>query len=171
MEKHLADIHQSLQALIGLHRQLLEVVRKEREALVQADLAGIQEATFTKEALVEQIRAEDSRRARALAEISLALRMPVRELSLGNLVITVQGSHSAQAEQLRSSFNALQVLTRRIAEQNQYNRELIERSLEHVHNMKQNVLGESVPAAGTYGAQGQKLNRGASGARWISQEA
>ncbi len=171
MEKYLTEIHQSLQALIGLHRQLLETVRREREALTQADLSGIQEATFAKEALIEQIRNVDAARTRSLAELALSLKRPMRELTLTNIVISVQTMFPKHADQLRSSYNALQVLTDRISEQNGYNRELIERSLEHVHNMKQNVLGESVPASSTYSAQGQKVNRGASGARLISQEA
>ncbi len=171
VEDNLAQIHQSMQTMIGLHRQLLELVRQEREALTQADLQGVQQATYAKEALIEQIRAEESRRAKPLAGLALALRKPVADLSLNQLIILVQGTQSRQAEALRVAYQALQVLTGRIIEQNDYNRGLIERSLEHVQQMKHNVLGESVPASNSYGSHGQRVNRATSGARLLSQEA
>ena len=171
MEKSLVQIHASLQKLIGLHRQLLDVVRAEREALTQASLSGIQEATCAKEALVETIRIEESARIKEVAAIAMALMTPARELTLSNLIIAVQTSHPKLSEQLRSSYNALLVLTQRIAEQNRYNSELIARSLGHLYQMKNNVLGEAVPAAATYGSHGKKVNPTTSAARLISQEA
>lgn len=170
MEKNLSDIYQVLQKLIGLHRQLMETVRLEHEALVAADLKGIQETTCAKEALIQAIRSRELERMRATSELSLSWKRPLRELTLPNLIIAVQGGDPAAAEQLRSSYNALSVMVSRIAEQNEANRRLVERSLEHVGNMKKNVLGEAQAAAATYTPQGQKTT-GPGGSRLISKEA
>ena len=50
------------------------------------------------------------------------------------------------------------------------NKLLVERSLAHVHEMKKNVLGESVPHTDTYNPRGQKA-AAAAGARFVSKEA
>jgi flagellar biosynthesis/type III secretory pathway chaperone len=163
-------LHEALQKLIGLHRQLLDSVRLEREALTAASLKDIQDATFAKQALIEAIRQAETERLRATGELAIAWKRPVKDLTLGEIVIAVQGRDAKTAETLRSSLNALNLLIKRIREQNDDNRGLVERSLEHVHQMKRNVLGEAVPNTGTYTQQGQK-NPATGGARLISKEA
>lgn len=156
MDKNLAPVYQTLQKLIGLHRQLLDVVRLEREALVNADLNGVQESTYAKEGLIEGIKQQESERLKALTLYAVATKRPLKELTISNLIIQVQGTDLKAAELLRSSWNALTTLIQRIAEQNKYNGELVAKSLEHVRHMKKNVLGESTPHTETYNPQGQK---------------
>ncbi len=170
VEKLLDRIYQSLQKLIGLHRQLLETVRMEHEALAHAQLKEIQEAVCAKEALIAAIRQKESERVKCIAELALYLKRPARDLTLPEIIIAIQGTQRAKAEQFRSAFNALTILVQRIREQNDENRGLVERSLDHVQNMKKNVLGESVPRSDVYTNQGQKTG-GLSGARLISREA
>ena len=50
------QIYETLQRLTGLHRQLMDTVRMEREALVAADIKGIEDATLAKQALIEAIQ-------------------------------------------------------------------------------------------------------------------
>lgn len=170
MEKPLKDIYEALQKLLGLHRQLLDTVRMEREALVNADLKGIEDATRAKQALIEAIRIAESERLKRLGSLALAWKKPVTQLSLLNIAIAIQVAEPKGAEQLRSVHGALQLLIQRIGEQNLENQALIERSLVHIHEMKRNVLGESVPAANTYSARGEPRNS-TGGARLISKEA
>jgi hypothetical protein len=166
----LQPIHASLQRLIGLHRQLLDVCRVEREALVQAELKQIQDVTFTKQELVEAIRKTESERIQQVADLAMAWKKPVRELSLSNLIVLIQGQDAKGAEQFRSALNALTVLIQRITEQNNDNKALVERSLCNVNEMKRNVLGEAVPKSNTYTAHGQRAGV-TGGARLFSQEA
>jgi flagellar biosynthesis/type III secretory pathway chaperone len=169
-DKNLSSIFQTLQKLVGLHRQLMENVRFEREALTNADLKGVQETTFAKEALVEQIRQQESARLKATAELALTWKRPFKELTLTNIIIAIQARDPKGAEQFRGVYNALTILIQRIREANEYNRGLVEKSLEHVHNMKRNVLGEAVPKSETYTPQGQRQPY-TGGARLISKEA
>jgi flagellar biosynthesis/type III secretory pathway chaperone len=148
----------------------MEVVRLEREALVQAELKAIQEATLSKQALLEAIRQAESERLKATAEIAVAIKRPLRDLTLNQVIISVQGLEPKTADQLRSSLNMLTILVERIQEQNEENRSLLEKSLEHLHTMKRNVLGEATPKANTYTSHGQKSHSGAA-ARWVSREA
>lgn len=169
LDKKIIEIHQILQRLVGFHRQLLEVVRSEREALASADLKGIQESTYAKEALIESIKLLEAERIRALTILAAIWKKPVQELTVSSIAILIQGEDPKGAEQLRSSLNALAILVNRIQEQNDYNRELVERSLEHLQNMKNNVLGETVPKSQTYNPQGQRSSP-VNGARLFSKE-
>ncbi len=169
-EKPIAEIHASLQKLVGLHRQLLEVVRVEKEALIEANLRAIQEATCSKQALIESIKQEEVRRQQQVAELAILLMRPMSELTLLEIAIAVQGEDPRGADQLRSAFNALTILIKRVAEANRENSSLVERSLGHIREMKKNVLGDAQNASNTYTQQGTRSNA-PNGARLIEREA
>lgn len=162
LEKDLSKLYQTLQGLVGLHRQLLETLRFEKDALVAVDLKQIQEAVLAKEATIESIRQAEFNRIQIMHSFE--------EKTLNELISTFQVAQPKMAEQLRSTYQALKMLLDRTIEANKYNERLTAQALEHVGNMKKNVLGESVPSASTYTAQGQRTNS-ASGARLISKEA
>jgi flagellar biosynthesis/type III secretory pathway chaperone len=170
LEKQVTEIYQALQKLIGFHRQLREAVIAERKALVDADLKAIEAAVAMKQGLIEEIRRAEAYRVKMTAELAQIWRKDPAELTLSNLIIAVQGKDLKFAEQLRSALNAITVLIQHITESNDSNRSLVEKSLEHVHEMKKNILGESVPKSTTYTQQGQK-SAGMQGARILSKEA
>ncbi|OFZ80590.1 MAG: hypothetical protein A3K03_04605 [Bdellovibrionales bacterium RIFOXYD1_FULL_44_7] len=159
MENILDKIYEALQRLIGLHRQMLETVRLERECLAQADLKGIHEATCAKEAIIATISQAEIQRVKATAELALVWKKPIKELTLPTIIIAIQTTDTKRSESLRSSFNALTFLIQRIKEQNNENRELVEKSLEHVANMKRNILGVAHPTNQTYTAKGRKTEK------------
>lgn len=166
----LALLQASLQKLIGLHRQLMDFVRTEKDALVQADLRTIQEVTGSKQVLIESIRQEESNRLKHVAELAMCWKRPLRDLSLSQIAVEIQGVDPKGAEQLRSAFNALTILIKRVSDQNRENSRLVEKTLEHLNAMKKNVLGEATPASATYTQQGTRAS-GTSGSRLISKEA
>jgi hypothetical protein len=169
VERQVTEIYQAIQKLIGFHRQLLEAVRGEREALVDANIKAIQDAVARKQGLIEEIRLVELSRVRATQELAQIWHKDPSELSLNQLIIIVQGRDLKLAEQFRSALNAITILIDRITEQNEFNRGLVERSLDHVGEMKKNILGETVPKASTYTQQGQRSS-GMQGARIISKE-
>jgi flagellar biosynthesis/type III secretory pathway chaperone len=169
VDKSVSDIFDSLQKLIGLHRQLLEICRAERDALVQAEIKAIQEATLAKQGVIEHIRQAETERLKRVGGLAMKWKKPLRELSLPNIILDLQAADPKAADQLRSAYNALTILIQRITEQNDDNRRLVERSLEHVNEMKKNVLGEAVPKSNTYTARGERAAT-TGGARLISKE-
>ena len=158
MEKNLSNLYDSLQKLTGLHRQLLEIVRLERTALIDADLKSIHAVTAKKQSLIESVQQEENRRLKFVGEISMDWKRSIKDLTLPNIVIEIQAKDPKGAEQLRSIFNALSVLIQRISDQNASNRILIERSLEHICEMKRNVLGEATVNSDTYTQKGSKTS-------------
>lgn len=170
MDQLLNQIYQCLQKLTGLHRQLIEIVRAEREALVQADLKAIESTTQAKQKIIEDIYQVESQRVKLTTHLAMAWKKPLHDLSISNIIIQIQSVDSKLAEQFRSVFNALTILIQRISEQNRDNRSLLEKSIEHIQKMKMNVLGEGSPKSGTYTQQGQRASGGTS-SRLISKEA
>ncbi|MBI3534442.1 MAG: flagellar protein FlgN [Deltaproteobacteria bacterium] len=155
MEKTIEQIFQVLQKLILLHRQLLEKVREEKEALVHVDVSAIEGITQTKEALTESIRNEESKRLKLVGELAIEWKIPLRSLTLSQLIIEVQGRDLKTSNQLRSAYQTLTFLVQRIQEQNRNNVHLVEGSLNRIQNMKKNVLNESAGNTKTYTSQGQ----------------
>lgn len=166
-------LHECLQKLIGLNRQLLEIIRVEHEALVQAQLKSIQEATYAKHALIEVIREKDSERRAILAEVSTLWKKPIESLTLGTLIHGLQNStlqsNQKRAELFQSNWNTLTVLLKRVLVQNEENRILVEKFLMHLNQMKLNVLGEFSPKADLYTQQGTRASA-STAARLISKE-
>lgn len=167
---HLDSLYACLQRMLGLHRQLYERCKLEREAFVAADIKLITEQTHAKELIIETIRQVEAERIRISTHLSLEWKIPLRNLTLNTIIQEIEPKDSAAAEKFRNALTALTVLIERAKKINESNRELVERSLEHVNAMKKNVLGEAAPSTETYGNLGQKLPQ-TGGARLLSTEA
>ena len=122
-----------LQKLLTLHRQLLESLRAEREALLAMDVRRIQDAALDKQGILHQITQAEQDRIAATREAAALLRAPAGQDTLSNLVLLAQSSSLKLSDQLRSVQQALQLLISRIQEQNLSNQRLVEASLEHLN--------------------------------------
>ena len=169
MENVLTELHQNLQRLLALHRQLLELLRRERDALVGADAAAIEDRALEKQGVLDQIAFYDNERRKLLGLVGTTARVAADQLTLSRVAIIAQGVQLKMGEQFRSVQQALSHIITRIEEQGSYNRELVERSLETLAQMKRNIIGASEPNPGTYSASGQRSAQ-APGARLISRE-
>jgi flagellar biosynthesis/type III secretory pathway chaperone len=170
VDQKLNEINQVLIGLVGLHRQLLETVRFERTALVDADLKAIESTTANKQILIEKIYQAEANRVKLTTELAFEWKKPLKELTLLNIIIEIQGRDPKGADQLRSVYNTLTVLVQRISSQNLDNQSLLHKSLEHITEMKMNILGAAETKSSTYTQQGQKTNPTQS-SRLLSKEA
>lgn len=93
-------LHESLQDLIGLHKQLLEVVKQEAEAITSADVKNTFEATSSKEALIHWIhRSEQSRQVIAH---SIAEQIKLENPSLRQIIAHYQIDYPTLSQQLQT---------------------------------------------------------------------
>lgn len=169
-EKSLDLLCENLRKQIGYHKNLLEAVRGERDTLVSADIQKIQDLTYHKEGLISSIKALEQSRIQLAGEIAADYQVQFDDLTLDNLIVAIQGRSLEYADKLRGIQNTLSLLVQRIREQNDRSRRLVEESLEHITQMKQNALDEIKAKSVTYGASGQRQKQ-ESRARLISQEA
>jgi len=161
MEKTIENLNQllgTLQRLLSLHRRLLDAIRTEREALLSADVRRIHDVTLEKQGVLHEIQVAEQERVNAARTVAALLNAPADGAGLSNLILLAQAASLRISDQLRSVQQALQLLVSRIQEQNQANLRLVETSLVHVNEMKKNIIGESMPASGTYSSSGQKQN-------------
>lgn len=170
MDPRIKQLYQVIQRLIGSHRQLMDGVRAEKDALLSADLKAIQEATYHKEAAIADISSLERERKSLVYSLAVTWKRKPEELTFTQIVIQLQGMDLQMAEQFRSAFNTLTVMVQRISEQNQENGGIIERSLHHILEMKKNILGEARGPSDVYTQRGQKTNP-TGGARLIAKEA
>jgi flagellar biosynthesis/type III secretory pathway chaperone len=171
-QDHGASLHETLQDLIGLHRQLYEVVKSENEAITQADVKATYEAASAKEALIHWIHQAELSRQAVVRTWCEAESIAAPDATLRNLILREQGRNPGLADRLQADLSALLVLVERIKKQNELNGSLVNESLKHIQNMKQNIFGETNPKAATYNQSGQR-NAGstnAHGPRLISKE-
>ena len=155
-ERIISSLYESLQKLTGLHRQLMDTVRMEREALVAADIPRIEEATVRQAGVDRSDSHRRSERLKRVWRACIMLKKPVRELTLPKLIILVQGSESEASGTTSHRLQRAHSLIKRIDEQNRENQKLVQKSLAHIQEMKKNILGETVPKSSTYTAKGQK---------------
>jgi len=171
LEKSLESLYQIIQKLIGLHRQLLDVIRSEKQALLDMEIKEVQDCTYAKEGILSGIHTAELERQKRVAEIALYSKKPATQVTLQTIIHDVQGTNLTLADQFRSAFNALTMLTERIKESNLENSRIIDQALEHIHRMKTNVLGEAQPMSNTYGQKAQKVSVAQTSARILSEEA
>ena len=165
-------LHDSLQELIGLHRQLYEVVKSENEAISNADTRATYDAVTAKEALVHWIHQAEMSRQSIVYAIAQEENLETNTPSLKDLIRIYFSKNQETANQLQTDLSSLIVLVERIKTQNTINGRLVESSLKHIHNMKKNIFGETTHQGRTYNQQGQKNHGSANehGPRLISKE-
>lgn len=166
----LNQFYDCLSQLVTSHRQLLDLVRREKEVLVSANLEAIQKVVLEKEVLVTSIHQLEQERKQFIERLARTWNKPIEELNLEMIILEVQALSRDLAEKFRSVWNALKVLLNRILSQNSENRALVENSLSHLRQMRQNTLSELEQFSKTYNPKGVSVAK-TSEARLISQEA
>lgn len=150
----LESLRSVMSELLGIYRQLLDVLRIERDALISVDVKQVRETTLAKDMLIATLRiAEDKR-----TQVVDTLIDP--EVSLEDLAISIQAKWPEMAQHLRSTATALRILVRRAHEQNAENQSYAEHGLKHLSRMRSTLLGEDEPKQTAYGARGQKVSHG-----------
>lgn len=155
MLENLEALYQILYTLVGHHRKLLELVRIEKEAILDCDLSKIQDFTFQKEAFVQMIQEAEHSRLRVSKTLLDHFQGALAELTLPSLVKQIQGVEPEMANKLSSIHSTLKLLIKRISEQNIENNRYVEHSLEHLQKMRENTLG-SLQESNVYNRTGKK---------------
>ena len=165
-------LHESLQELIGLHRQLNEVVKSENTAISNADIKGTYEAAAAKGALIHWIHQAEMSRQSVVYALAQEQNLETQTPSLRELILHFQSRDMETSNRLQSDLSVLIMLVERIKKQNALNGDLVAASLKHIDNMKKNIFGETTHQARTYNQQGQKNTATSNehGPRLISRE-
>lgn len=164
------ELKNLLSRLIGEHKELLELTRAERLFLTQANVSKIDEVTCQKELLLHQVKNTEQERIEKIQSIAQMLHINDANLKLSTLVDHMYKVDLQLADQLRASANTLQVIIKRIQEQNELNGQFVLQTLAHLDQMKANIIQGLQPNATTYSAKGKKTQSSSMNMPVISTE-
>jgi flagellar biosynthesis/type III secretory pathway chaperone len=155
----------TLEEQVKVYRALLDVVRKEKEILVSANLDDLTENNRSKEAMLIKIRALESQRVTAATGVyqSLGLHGEPRLLEIARYV------KSAEGDKLRSVHSVLELLLRRVQEYNRQNETLVQSALNNITGAM-NAIKSTLQEKPVYQKQGEVEGTTQSG-QLVSREA
>lgn len=167
---NLEELDKNLRHQLAIYRQLVDLLREEKEHVVGVRLKELRESTYSKEALLDEAHREEFRRQKWVKEAAQFLSMSEKEITIE--VIATRLAEPAQYEGIVSLKLALVHMVRKAREMNYENRLLVESALKDAQQLKRNILGLSSDQAQVYGPKG---NMGSGtreqGARFLSKEA
>ncbi|MFN7263034.1 MAG: flagellar protein FlgN [Pseudobdellovibrionaceae bacterium] len=167
MEVSTAKLVNNLEDLIKQYRLLLDVVRKEKDLLIAADIEKLNENNQSKEALIYKIRSLDAARERYAKEVAQAIGADVNAPRLLELARKCQG---AEGDRLRNLHSTLEMLLGRIASLNKENEEYANSALRTIHGAL-NEVKETLGGKKTYGQQGKMTTGPDRAGNFVSKEA
>ncbi|HRO67521.1 MAG TPA: flagellar protein FlgN [Pseudobdellovibrionaceae bacterium] len=157
----------NLEELTTLYRQLLEVVRKERDLLIAADLRGLDENNSLKDSLIMKVRLADQLRLKRAEEAAAGVGADPRNPRLLEIARRLGGP---EADRLRVLHGTLDTLLRRIADLNKDNEEYANSALKTLRGAMDEIKG-TLSGKKTYERKGNyKLGPETTG-NFVSKEA
>lgn len=150
------DVYQNLcgnlEELVKVYRSLLELVRKEKELLIEADLNLLTDCNHQKETLLHKIKALETQRGQLAQEFARQLGLDGSEIRL--LEIARKCSEE-KAEKLRSIHAALDIILKRLVDINKENEVFAQSALKNLNGAVDDIK-DSLTGKPTYEKRGKK---------------
>ncbi len=162
----LKKIEQQLNELVRVYRHVLEVVRKEREILISANLDDLNENNKAKEAMLIKARQIEDERLATMAELIRHEQLS-ENARLAELARLVGGD---LGERFRNLQSVLELLFKRVKEFNAQNELLVKSALDSITGAMGSITN-SLKDKGTYKKTGSVETRPADAGQLVSKEA
>jgi len=157
---------QVLEEQIKVYRQLLEVVRKEKDILVSANLDDLNENNRNKETLLIKVRALESDRLGLAGEVYANMSLPGET---PRLLEIARHLPDEAGNKLRSIHSVLELLLKRVQEYNRQNEQLVQSALNNITGAMNAIKG-TLADKPTYQKKGEVEGHTSSG-QLVSREA
>jgi len=151
IERAYQKLGNNLDEMITLYRQLLDIVRKEKELLLAAQLDDLTENNTLKDQVLMKIRLADTLRFKHAQELALVIKA---EYENPRLLDIAQKMPAAEGDRLRSQHATLDLLIKRLMEFNRENEEYAQSALKTL-NGTMNDIKETLTGKKTYEKKGQ----------------
>lgn len=148
----LEELTKNLRHQLTLYRQLVDLLRSEREHIVAVRLKEIREATYSKEALMDEVQREEFRRLRWVKQAAAYLGVQEKDFTMETVASRMGGPE--MYESLFSLKQTLAVMVKKARDMNADNQQLVNAALKDAQTLKRNVLGLSSDQPKTYGPKG-----------------
>lgn len=158
------ELYQELQGvldrLVKVYRLLLDCVRREKELLIEVNINELEENNRAKEASLKKLRKLEAERIRIVRLIAQQKNLKHEPLRLLDLAESYAGS--VESEELRQKHAVLDLLVKRVIENNRQNEELAQSALKNVTGAL-NTIRDNVQEKPVYERKGGMKNQGQSG--------
>lgn len=156
----------NLEEMTKLYRQLLEIVRKEKQLLIDANMEKLQENNELKESLLFKIKSVDTLRIRYAAEMATLVHSDHEQPRLLDIAKNLGG---AEGDRLRVIHSALDLLVKRLSEINKENEEVAQSALKNLNGALGNIK-DTLSGKKTYSAKGQAQRGPDQSGHFVSRE-
>ena len=171
MEKNSAllfkDLTQVLDKIIKVYRKLLDLVRKEKEYLLEANVAELEENNYAKESFLKKLDELEEKRILLVRELAVKEGFDKEEVRLLDLAVHFQGD---VGDKLRKYHSVLVLLLTRLKDLNIENERLVGLALDNVSGAM-NSIKDTLKDKATYERKGKTKDQkaGLSG-NFVSRE-
>lgn len=171
MNEKLKDNYNQLISLldsqIKVYRNLLDIVRKEKDILISADLDNLSENNKAKEAMLIRVRSLETQRIHVAQELCEQLKLNPEAPRLLEMAVALEGE---EGEKLRNLHSVLELLLKRIQEYNKQNEELVSSALSSITGAMK-AIRDTLEENPTYKREGEKSAKPAQSGQLVSREA
>lgn len=157
-----------LDEMVTHYRKMLDIVRKEKELLIEAKIDDLILNNEEKSLLVQKISAIDSRRINAALELGIQLKLDNPAPRLTELAHSMRGT--PESEVLRKFQATLSLLFERVKIQNEQNEEYTKSALRNINGALDNIK-ETLSGKKTYEKRGQYKMGPETAGNFVSKEA
>lgn len=141
----------NLEDLTKLYRSLLDLVRKEKEIYLKANLDELHEINQSKETLLMKIKMVDTLRLKHAQELAGLLGTDNENPRLLDLAKHISGE---PGDRLRGLHSALDILLKRLSDINKENEQYAQKALQTLNGAMNNIK-ETLAPKKTYEKKGQ----------------
>ncbi len=170
MRAELEPVYKTLSEIldeqIRVYRHLLDIVRKEKEILISANLDDLNENNKSKEAMMLKVKALETSRIKIASELSSGLGLSADQPRLLDMSLHVSAPYN---EKLRNFHAVLDLLVKRIQEYNKQNETLVQSALNNITGAMKAVR-DTLQEKPTYQRKGE-IAPGAPSGQLVSKEA
>jgi flagellar biosynthesis/type III secretory pathway chaperone len=167
MQGSYIKLSDNLEEQIRIYRHLLEVVRKEKEILISANLDDLNENNKTKEAMLIKIKSLEIVRLRAASELATHLGLTPEQPRLLEMAVRMG---DVSGDKLRNLHAVLDLLIKRIQEYNKQNESLVQSALNNITGAMK-AIRDTLQDKPTYQKKGEVAQATASSGQLVSKEA
>jgi len=167
VERSYKKLLSNLEEMTKLYRQLLDVVRKEKEILLTAQLDDLIENNLLKDQLLMKIKLADTLRFKHAQELALMIKADFENPRLLELAVKMPG---AEGDTLRTLHATLDLLIKRLMDFNKENEVYAQTALKTL-NGTMNDIKETLTGKKTYEKKGQYKAGPEQSGNFVSKEA
>lgn len=158
---------QNLDDLVGLYRQLLDLARKEKQYLIDADADRLLEVNAQKETVLQKVKLADTLRFKHAKELCIKIGADSEN---PRLLEIAQKLHGPKGDQLHAFHKTLEVVIKRIIEINKDNEELANKAINTLNGTMNNIK-ETLNGKKTYEKKGTYKAGPENSGNFVSKEA